>query len=151
LSEQRFETTIARSGARTCIVLPFDPNAVWGVKDRHYVAGSVDGRTIRGCLDSEGPQVFLPLGPAWLRDNGVAAGATVEVVLAPEGPQSDTLSPDIAAALDTEPEARTFFDSLPTFYRKNYVRWIESAKRPETRRARIAETIRLLKSGKKQR
>jgi uncharacterized protein YdeI (YjbR/CyaY-like superfamily) len=31
------------------------------------------------------------------------------------------------------------------------VRWIESAKRSETRRARIAEMLSLLKAGKKQR
>ena len=36
------------------------------------------------------------------------------------------------------------------FYRRNYVRWIESAKRPETRAARIADTVALLKAGKRQ-
>lgn len=51
---------------------------------------------------------------------------------------------------DAEPEAKAFFDSLATFYRKNYIRWIESAKRPETRGARIAEMVTLLKAGQKQ-
>jgi hypothetical protein len=36
-------------------------------------------------------------------------------------------------------------------YRNGYLRWIEGAKRPETRSARIAETLGLLKAGKKQR
>jgi len=94
---------------------------------------------------------FLSLGPAWRRDNGIDAGAKVEVVLAPEGPQSDTLSSDVVAALNADPKAKAFFDSLATFYRKNYIRWIESAKRPETRTARIAQMMRLLKAGKKQR
>jgi uncharacterized protein YdeI (YjbR/CyaY-like superfamily) len=40
---------------------------------------------------------------------------------------------------------------LATFYRNNYIRWIESAKRPETRRGRIAEMVDLLKAGTKQR
>ena len=151
MSAKRFKTTVAQSGTRTYLVIPFDPNEIWGVKHRHYVTGSINGRTVRGSLDSEETQFFLPLGPAWLRDHAVEAGATVEVVLAPEGPQSDTLSPDVVAALDAEPQAKTFFDSLATFYRKNYIRWIESAKRPETRRARIAEMIRLLKAGNKQR
>jgi hypothetical protein len=151
MSEKRFQTTVAQSGDRTYLVIPFDPNDVWGVKQRHYVTGSIDGCTIRGSIDAEAPPYFLPLGPAWLRDNGVVAGAKVEVVLAPEGPQSDTLSPDIAAALAAEQDAQAFFDSLATFYRKNFVRWIESAKRPETRRARIAEMIRMLNAGQKQR
>ena len=151
LSTKRFKTTIAKSGARTYVVIPFNPNEIWGVKHRHYVTGSINGCTIRGCLDSDGGQFFLPLGAAWRRDNGVEAGAKVEVVLAPEGPQSDSLSPDVVAALNTEPQARTFFDSLATFYRNTYIRWIESAKRPETRNARIAQMIGLLKAGKKQR
>jgi uncharacterized protein YdeI (YjbR/CyaY-like superfamily) len=53
--------------------------------------------------------------------------------------------------LETEPDARRFFESLATFYRKGYIRWIEQAKRPETRDRRIAETVAALKAGKRQR
>jgi len=151
LSAQPFKTTIAQSGDRTYLDIPFDPNETWGIKERHYVTGSIEGCTIRGCLVCVGTQYYLFLGPAWRRDNGVEAGANVEVVLAPDGPQSDALSPDLVAALDTEPHAKTFFDSLAPFYRNNYIRWIESAKRPETRCGRIAETMRLLKADKRQR
>jgi uncharacterized protein YdeI (YjbR/CyaY-like superfamily) len=42
-------------------------------------------------------------------------------------------------------------ERLATFYRNGYIPWIESAKRPETRSARIAEMLSLLKAGKKQR
>ena len=58
---------------------------------------------------------------------------------------------DIAAALDADLEARRFFESLATFYRKNFIRWIECAKRPETRAKRIAEPVATLKSGKRER
>jgi uncharacterized protein YdeI (YjbR/CyaY-like superfamily) len=61
------------------------------------------------------------------------------------------MAPDIAAALHAEPAGRRFFESLPTFYRKNFVRWIDGAKRPETRAKRIAETVATLKSGKTER
>jgi hypothetical protein len=150
LTTQRFKTTIAKYGTRTLIVIPFNPNDVWGVKQRHYIAGSVNGCRVRGPLESNGTQFFLSLGAAWRRDNDLDAGAKVDVVLSPDGPQSEQLAPDFSAALDAEPEAKAFFDSLATFYRKNYVRWIESAKRPETRRARIAEMVTLLKAGQKQ-
>lgn len=151
LATQRFKTTIAQSGTRAYVVIPFDPNEVWGVKDRHYVTGSVDGCAIRGCLDFEGTQVVLPLGPAWRRDNPVDMGGEIEVVLGPDGHQSDTVAPDVAVALAAEPEARTFFESVAPFYRNNFVRWIESARRPETRAARITEMIKLLKEGKRRR
>jgi hypothetical protein len=151
MSTQHFMTTITTSGTRTYLVLPFDPNEIWGTKQRHYVTGSIDGRAIRGSIGSDGAQFFLPVGAAWRRDNGVDASAQVEVILMPEGPQLDTLAPDILAALDTEPQARVYFESLATFYRNGYIRWIESAKRSETRSSRIAEMMSLLKAGKKQR
>ena len=120
------------------------------MKQRHHITGSIDGRPVRGSLGSDGSQYFLPLGSAWRRDNGLEASTEVEVELMPEGPQSDTLAPDLLAALDSEPEARAFFESLATFYRKGYLRWIEgAARRPEVRRARIAELVELLKAGKK--
>lgn len=150
LTTQRFKTVIAKSGTRALIMIPFNPNDVWGVKHRHYITGSVNGCRVRGPLDSNGMQFFLPLGAAWRRDNNLDAGAEVDVVLSPEGPQSERLSPDVSSALDAEPEAKAFFDALATFYRKNYIRWIESAKRPETRSARIVEMVKLLQAGKKQ-
>jgi hypothetical protein len=151
LSTQRFKTTITTSGTKAYVVIPFDPNQVWGGRDRHYVTGLIDGCKIRGCLGFEGTEYVLPLGPAWRRDNPVEVGADVEVELAPDGHQSDTVAPDIAAALDTDPRAEIFFQSLAPFYRNNYIRWIESARRPETRRARISEMMSLLKEGKRRR
>ena len=131
--------------------IPFNPNEVWGVKQRYHITGTVNGCRVRGSLGSDGSQYVLPLGAVWRRDNGVEAGAKVEVVLTPEGPQTDTLAADLLAALDSEPEARAFFESLATFYRKGYIRWIDGARRPEIRSARIAELVSLLKAGKKQR
>jgi Bacteriocin-protection, YdeI or OmpD-Associated/Domain of unknown function (DUF1905) len=151
MTTQRFKTTVAKEGNRTYIAIPFNPNEVWGVKQRHYVTGSINGCAVRGSLGSDGSQYFLPLGAAWRRDNGVAAGTEVEVVLMPEGPQTDALAADVLAALESEPEAKTFFESLASFYRNGYIRWIEGAKRQETRQARIAEMLSLLKAGKKQR
>jgi hypothetical protein len=151
MTTQRFKATVARSGTRTYIAIPFNPHEVWGMKQRHHITGSVNGCPVRGSLGSDGSQYFLPLGAAWRRGAGVDEGAEVEVVLAPEGPQADTLAADILAALDSEPEAKAFFEALATFYRNGYIRWIESAKRPETRSARVAEMLSLLKAGKKQR
>jgi uncharacterized protein YdeI (YjbR/CyaY-like superfamily) len=105
---------------------------------------------VRGSLGSDGTQYFLPLGAAWRRGCGLDAGDKVDVALSPEGPQSENLSADVSAGLDAEPQAKAFFESLATFYRNTYIKWIESAKRPETRAARIQEMIELLKAGKKQ-
>ena len=56
-------------------------------------------------------------------------GSRARRCLQPEGPQAGRLAEDIAVALDAEPEARRAFDSLATFYRKGWLRWIEATKR----------------------
>ena len=81
----------------------------------------------------------------------MTAGTRVKVALWPEGPQLDNVGADLAAALAAAPDARRFFESLPTFYRKNFVRWIDDAKRAETRAARIEKTIETLKAGRRER
>ena len=149
-SAQRFTTTLVKSGTRTYVAIPFDPDEVWGAKARHYVAGSIDGHPFRGCLDTDVTPCVLPIGPAWIRDNELDDGASVEVVLAPDGPQIETLAPDMAAALNSDPDAKAVFESLAPFYRNNHVRAVESAKRPETRARRIDEMMAMLKAGHKQ-
>ena len=151
MSTQRFEAVLAPAGASVRLLLPFSPDEVWGVKDRHYVTGTVNGHAIRGRIDTDGERSFVSLGPAWRRDNGVQAGDQAEVVLQPEGPQLDNMAADIVAAFEPEPQALEFFQSLATFYRKGYTRWIDGAKRPETRASRIAEMIALLKERRRQR
>ncbi len=139
---QTFKAVITLSGTRAIITLPFDPNKVWGIRARHYASGTIDGHRFRGLLEPAGVGFFFALGPAWRRDNELEAGATVEVVLYPDGVQVSDLSPDVAQALEAEPDARTRFESLASGYRRNIVRWIESAKRAETRAARIKQMLR---------
>jgi hypothetical protein len=140
-----------RPGGGIAVKLPFDPSAAWGERERYDVTGTINGHKVRGKLTSRAGGHVLELGPAWCRDPTIVDGAPIVVVLAQEGPQLATMADDIAAALDAEPAARRFFESLPTFYRKNFMRWIEAAKRPETRAKRIAETVATLKSGKRER
>ncbi len=49
--------------------------------------------------------------------------------------------PDLAAALDADPAARTNWDGFPPSARKMGVTNIDSAKRPETRAARIQRIV----------
>jgi uncharacterized protein YdeI (YjbR/CyaY-like superfamily) len=51
--------------------------------------------------------------------------------------------------LKKEKEAKTFFDKLSYTHQKEYVRWVEEAKREETRQNRIIKTIEMLKKGKR--
>lgn len=148
---EQFSAEVTQTGSKVSILLPFDPNVTWGEKERHHVRGEVDGYAFRGPLAFESGKYILVLGAAWRRDTGIQVGDVVKVTLSPEGPQMDNLPEDVVAALQADDHARVFFESLATFYRKGYLRWIQGARQPEMRTARIAEMMQLLKSGKKQR
>ena len=144
---QRFQATVEpRTNGGIAVRLPFDPNAAWGTKDRHHVAGSVHGVRVRGSLVRRDEAPYLELGPAWCRSGAVSVGDTVTVHLEPEGPQLDDLGPELRAALDADPAARRVFESLATFYRKAIVREVDGVKRPETRRRNLAAALDRLRA-----
>ena len=59
------------------------------------------------------------------------------------------MHPKFAEALRKNKKAKEIFDSLSPTYQKQYLGWIEVAKRPKTKQKRIAESIHLLSEGKK--
>jgi hypothetical protein len=149
LSLEAFDAVVeSRPNGAIAIRLPFEPSAVWRERDAYYVAGSIDGHPLRGKLSATGDAFYLQLGPAWNRGRRFVGGERVSVRLEPEGPQLETVAADVAEALAAEPVAQRFFESLATFYRKGYVRWIESAGRPATRAKRIEEAVAALKAGR---
>ncbi len=68
------------------------------------------------------------------------ATAPVDALLVPD---------DLRAALRARPAAERFFDAAAPSYRRNVLRWIAGAKRPETRAKRIATTVDLSALGEK--
>lgn len=151
--ERRYTAVVIADARRRVLVpVPFDPDGAWGARTDHRVSGTINGMGVRAVVEAFEDGWAILLGPAWRRDCGVAPGDTVEVTLHPEGVQRDDLAPDIRAALDAHPSAAAFFDSLAQFYRNAYVRWVDGTKRrPDLRAARVAELVRLLEAGQKER
>jgi len=149
-SQISFDAVVEREGKFTYISMPFSPREIWGAKPRFSVNGTINEIAVRGTLGALGQDYFLRLGAAWLRDSGINPGDLVKVILSLEGPQEENLAPDIKRALIANEKTKTFFESCPTYYRKNFIRWIESAKREETRIKRIQEMITLLEEGKRE-
>ena len=150
----KFSTTMKPGPpGRVYLELPFDPDEEWGPKAIHHITGFVSGCDVRGPLERDcAGRWILSLGPAWARDLCIEPGDDVEVSLAPEGPQRDSLAPDLAAALEAHPDAGAFWDSLATFYRKAYLRWLDgAARRPAIRTERVCEWITLLEANRKTR
>jgi hypothetical protein len=57
--------------------------------------------------------------------------------------------PDLELLLADAPEASVFFQKLSYSCRKEYLTWIESAKRAETREKRLRSTVEMLARGKR--
>lgn len=62
---------------------------------------------------------------------------------------SDVLPDELRSALETHPAAREFFRCLPSTYQKQYVLWIATAKRADTRQRRTTEAIEKLERGER--
>jgi uncharacterized protein YdeI (YjbR/CyaY-like superfamily) len=56
---------------------------------------------------------------------------------------------DLAAALGKNAKARATFDAFPPGQQREYVDWINEAKREETRRKRLAQAIEWMAEGKR--
>jgi uncharacterized protein YdeI (YjbR/CyaY-like superfamily) len=64
-------------------------------------------------------------------------------------PRTVAVSDDLQQALDANPQARAFFATLDRGNRYAVLWRIETAKRPETRAARIEKLVAMLANGEK--
>jgi hypothetical protein len=88
---------------------------------------------------------LLGLSNANRKAAGVAVGDEVEVELELDAePRLVVVPPDFARALDANPVARAAYDRLAQSHRREHVRAIESAKKPETRARRIEKAVAML-------
>jgi len=64
-------------------------------------------------------------------------------------PQTETTIPiDLSSALAADAEARAIFEKLSASHQQEYIKWIEEAKKTETRAKRMQKTIEMLKQKK---
>ena len=60
-----------------------------------------------------------------------------------------SISEDIQVVFDKSPEAKNLFEKMSYTHQKEYIRWIEEAKKPETRERRKEKMIQMIVEGKK--
>ena len=89
---------------------------------------------------------------ARLTEQGLMAAAGIRSVEAAKANGSWTVGdeiedlvipPDLASALAANEAARAFFGGFPNSSKKNILWWIKSARKPDTRAARISKTVEL--------
>ena len=152
MSEQhKFQAVIEDEGSGGAFVtIPFDVEQAFG-KKRVKIKATIDGQPYRGSLVRMGSQCHLLLIRKEIRLKiGKSFGDVVEVTVEEDTePRTVAAQPDLLAALEGHPQARAFFEQLSYTHQKEYVEWIEEARRDETRQARIARTVEMLEQGKK--
>ncbi len=133
------------------IDFPYDVQETYGVRGQVKVKVTYDGVPYRGSLAKMGHDChFLIVRKDIRKQLGKNAGDIVHVTV-----QRDTeervveLPPELADLFIQNPEAKVRYDKLSYTHRKEYVQWINEAKRPETRQNRLAKTIEMLMNGKK--
>jgi uncharacterized protein YdeI (YjbR/CyaY-like superfamily) len=60
-----------------------------------------------------------------------------------------TVPAALADALASDAEARAAFEALSYTHRRELARWVEEAKREETRRRRVERSLTMLREGRK--
>ena len=131
-----FTATLVPRGPAAAVVLDDDQVAAVGEgKKRFPVVATVNGHTWRTTVARMGGEALLGLNRAVRQEAGVEAGDEVDV------PQA------LAKALEADDEARAAFEKLAYTHRKEFARWIEEAKRDETRERRVTNTIAMLRKG----
>ena len=81
---------------------------------------------------------------------GKSLGDNIRVIIEQDLEIREVIIPDdVKILLDDNPRAKKYFESLSYTDRKEYIRWIESAKQAETRERRIGIFIGKLKVKKK--
>lgn len=146
-----FTAVIQNAGGGGAFVeVPFDVEEAFGSK-RPKIKALIGGVPYRGLLVRMGTECHMLLILKSIREQiGKTFGDEVTVsVEADTEPRVIEVPAELKKLFKTEKEAKALFDKLSYTHQREYVRWIDEAKKEETRQSRIVKTIEMLKKGKK--
>jgi Bacteriocin-protection, YdeI or OmpD-Associated/Domain of unknown function (DUF1905) len=142
--KHRFEAKIvAARGGGAFVSVPFSVFDVFGTRGQVRVKGTIDGKPFHSNLAPMGGGThLLGLHKATREAIGKSIGDSVTLVIEADTEERTVAVPDdFQRALARSPKARDAFEKFAYTHRKEYVQWIESAKRPETRQRRITDAV----------
>jgi hypothetical protein len=146
---KRFTVQLERvQKTATMFRVPFDLKEAFG-RARPPVRVTIRGHTWRttpGVYDGVGHVV---VNRSVKDATGVDAPDRVRVTMElDDEPRTVDVPNDLRAALAEDPGASTAFDRLSFTHRREYVEWVDEARRPETRARRIAATVERVRTGR---
>ena len=152
MKRQEFEVTLLKppdiDGAY--FIVPFNVPEVYGTKAHVKVRGTIDGFPYRGLIANMGEGHCMVVKKEIRQVIGKSAGDTVKVVMDIDTePRIVEVPEDFQQVLNNNPKAKEIFDTFSYTHKKEYVQWIEGAKKQETRENRIKKAIEQIGGGKK--
>jgi hypothetical protein len=139
-------------GPAAAIVLTDEQVAVLGAGKTLPVRVTANGITVAARIARMGGENLLGFSKKLRAELGVEIGDVLEVVIAPDtAPREVAVPPALATALADDPAAKAAFEALAPSHRKEFARWIEEAKRDETRTSRVGQTLQMLHEGRTRR
>lgn len=147
-----FDVVLQRYGVTaTTFIAPFNVEEAFGSKAGVPVRGTIDGAEFRSQLFPVGDGThYFVVNRAMKAQIKKDAGDSVHVVMRVDSePRPLDVPEDFAAALADHPDAESRFNALSPSHRKEYITWINDAKRAETRAKRIAQAVEMIAAGQK--
>ena len=132
------------------LFVPFSVPEVFGQRGQVHVRGTLDGFPFRLplTLDEDGHHI-LSVNKQLRNAVDKTWGMPVHVTMTLDTDEPGfTVPDDLARALDRA-GLRVKFDQLAYPHRREYVLWVERAKKPEARLRRIKEVVEGAEAGKK--
>ena len=157
-SKIRFSATLFRPAAATkaeswtFLTLPKDASAKLPSRGQTTVEGTLNGRPLRATLEPDGKGGhWLKVDPKMREAAGAEAGDVVTLELAPVTEEPEPSVPaDLRKALAAaSTKAREVWSDITPVARRDWIQWITSPKRPETRVRRIESACDMLAKGKR--
>ncbi|MGY0558187.1 MULTISPECIES: YdeI/OmpD-associated family protein [unclassified Lysobacter] len=135
----------------TFLILPKAASGKLPTRSMTTVDGTLGGAPFQATLEPDGK------GSHWLKVDkklreaaGAKAGDEVALEISPVEEEPEPKIPaDLRKALADTPEARTVWKDITPVARRDWVHWITSPKRPETRVRRIETACDKLASGQR--
>ena len=152
MGETKFQAMLKRPegvGIWTYLAIPFDAVEKYGSRGQIKVKGTINGQPFTSTLLPRGDGSHYLVVPRPIREKiGASRGAKVRVTLeADKGVRKVAVPKDLTAALRKRRGAAAAFEKLSPSHRKEYVSWIESAKKDETRQRRLAKAVEMICDG----
>jgi len=137
-------------GGGAFVEVPFDVEAAFGSK-KPKVKAMIEGVPYRGLLvRMGGPNHILIILKGIREQVGKTFGDEIKVSVELDVEERVVTVPaELKRVFKSEKEAKAAFEKLSYTHQKEYVTWINEAKKIETRTRRVEQTIKLLKDRKK--